>query len=63
MVGPPAKREPAAAIDLDGLLTQALATSSLKDAVEAVAAATGSSRRVVYQRALRLLKRGDDESK
>jgi 16S rRNA (cytidine1402-2'-O)-methyltransferase len=63
VVGPPAKREPAAAIDLDGLLTQALATSSLKDAVEAVAVATGSSRRVVYQRALRLPKRGGDESK
>jgi 16S rRNA (cytidine1402-2'-O)-methyltransferase len=63
VVGPPAKGDPAAAADLDGLLGQALATSSLKDAVEAVAAATGSSRRVVYQRALALLKRGDDEPK
>lgn len=63
VVGPPAKREAVAAVDLDGLLTQALATSSLKDAVEAVVAATGSSRRVVYQRALGLPKRGNDESK
>jgi 16S rRNA (cytidine1402-2'-O)-methyltransferase len=62
-VGPPAKGEQAAAIDLDGLLTQALATASLKDAVEAVAAATGEKRRVVYQRALALPKRGDDESR
>jgi 16S rRNA (cytidine1402-2'-O)-methyltransferase len=63
VVGPRAKGEPAAAIDLDGLLTQALATASLKDAVEAVAAATGSSRRIVYQRALALPKRGTDESR
>jgi 16S rRNA (cytidine1402-2'-O)-methyltransferase len=54
VVGPPAKGEPAEAIDLDGLLTQALATASLKDAVEAVAAATGEKRRIVYQRALAL---------
>jgi 16S rRNA (cytidine1402-2'-O)-methyltransferase len=63
VVGPPLKGEPAEAIDLDGLLTRALATASLKDAVEAVAAATGQSRRVVYQRALGLPKRGNDEPK
>jgi 16S rRNA (cytidine1402-2'-O)-methyltransferase len=63
VVGPPAKGEPAAAVDLDALLTQALAAASLKDAVEAVAAATGEKRRVVYQRALALPKRGDDESR
>jgi 16S rRNA (cytidine1402-2'-O)-methyltransferase len=62
VVGPPAKGEPAAAVDLDGLLTQALATASLKDAVEAVAAATGQKRRIVYQRALALPKRGSDET-
>jgi 16S rRNA (cytidine1402-2'-O)-methyltransferase len=62
VVGPPAKSEQATAIDLDGLLTKALATASLKDAVEAVAAATGEKRRVVYQRALALPMRGDDES-
>jgi 16S rRNA (cytidine1402-2'-O)-methyltransferase len=55
VVGPPAKGRQAEAVDLDGLLTQALATASLKDAVEAVAAATGQKRRVVYQRALALL--------
>jgi 16S rRNA (cytidine1402-2'-O)-methyltransferase len=55
VVGPPAKGERPEAIDLDGLLTHALATASLKDAVEAVAAATGQKRRVVYQRALALL--------
>jgi 16S rRNA (cytidine1402-2'-O)-methyltransferase len=55
VVGPPAKGEQAEAIDLDAMLTQALATASLKDAVEAVAAATGQKRRIVYQRALALL--------
>ncbi len=62
VVGPPDKDERAEAIDLDGLLTQALATASLKDAVEVVAAATGQKRRVVYQRALALSKRGSDGS-
>jgi 16S rRNA (cytidine1402-2'-O)-methyltransferase len=62
VVGPPARSE-AAAVDLDGLLTQALATASLKDAVEAVVAATGQKRRIVYQRALALPKRGSDESR
>jgi 16S rRNA (cytidine1402-2'-O)-methyltransferase len=61
VVGPPAKGEQTEAIDLDSLLTQALATASLKDAVEAVTAATGLGRRVVYQRALALPKRGNDE--
>jgi 16S rRNA (cytidine1402-2'-O)-methyltransferase len=62
VVGPPAKGEQTDTIDLDGLLAQALATASLKDAVEAVAAATGQKRRVVYQRALALPKRGSDGS-
>jgi len=52
VVGPPARTEATAAADLDRLLAAALATQSLKDAVEAVAAATGEKRRVVYQRAL-----------
>jgi len=55
IVGPPAKGEPAEEIDLDAMLMQALATASLKDAVEAVTAATGERRRIVYQRALALL--------
>jgi 16S rRNA (cytidine1402-2'-O)-methyltransferase len=63
VVGPPAKSEPGEAIDLDGMLERALATASLKDAVEAVAAATGQKRRIVYQRALALPRRGNDEPK
>jgi hypothetical protein len=35
-------------------LRRALATASLKDAVEAVVGATGHKRRLVYQRALSL---------
>jgi 16S rRNA (cytidine1402-2'-O)-methyltransferase len=54
VIGPPAKSERGEAVDLDGMLKQALATASLKDAVEAVAAATGQKRRIVYQRALAL---------
>ncbi len=68
-VGPPGKGEQTEAADLDRLLTRALATESLKDAVEAVTAATGEKRRVVYQRALGLAqgkldqaRRGDDET-
>jgi 16S rRNA (cytidine1402-2'-O)-methyltransferase len=63
VVGPPGKGGPTEAIDLDSMLTRALASASLKDAVAAVAAATGEKRRVVYQRALALLERGDDESR
>jgi 16S rRNA (cytidine1402-2'-O)-methyltransferase len=54
VIGPPAKSERSETIDLDGMLKHALATASLKDAVEAVAAATGQKRRIVYQRALTL---------
>jgi 16S rRNA (cytidine1402-2'-O)-methyltransferase len=61
VVGPPAEDRQAQSIDLNGMLTRALATASLKDAVEAVAEATGSSRRVVYQHALALSKRSRDE--
>jgi 16S rRNA (cytidine1402-2'-O)-methyltransferase len=63
VIGPPAKSERTEAIDLDGMLKRALATASLKDAVEAVAAATGQKRRVVYQRALTLPRRDNDEPK
>ena len=63
VIGPPAKSEPGEAIDLDGMLKRALATASLKDAVEAVAVATGQKRRIVYQRALALPRRGNDEPK
>jgi 16S rRNA (cytidine1402-2'-O)-methyltransferase len=54
VIGPPEKSDRGEAIDLDGMLKHALATASLKDAVEAVAAATGQKRRIVYQRALAL---------
>jgi 16S rRNA (cytidine1402-2'-O)-methyltransferase len=61
VVAPPAAPEPADIADIDALLRQALAAASLKDAVEAVATATGQKRRIVYQRALALAKRDDDE--
>ena len=63
VIGPPAKGQPVEAIDLDGMLKGALTTASLKDAVEAVAAATGQKRRIVYQRALALSRRDGDETK
>jgi len=46
--------------DVDALLRRALEGASLKDAVAAVAEATGRSRRDLYQRALSLAKAGDD---
>jgi 16S rRNA (cytidine1402-2'-O)-methyltransferase len=63
VIGPPAKSERIEAVDLDGMLKRALATASLKDAVEAVAAATGQKRRMVYQRALALPRQDNDEAK
>jgi 16S rRNA (cytidine1402-2'-O)-methyltransferase len=63
VIGPPAKGQRVEAIDLDGMLKGALATTTLKDAVEAVAAATGQKRRIVYQRALALSRRDGDETK
>jgi 16S rRNA (cytidine1402-2'-O)-methyltransferase len=62
VVGPPAPAPPIATDALDDLLRRALATASLKDAVEAVVAATGHKRRLVYQRALSLTQRSDDVS-
>jgi 16S rRNA (cytidine1402-2'-O)-methyltransferase len=46
--------EPARAVDLDAALRAALPGSSLRDATDAVAEATGRPRREVYQAALRL---------
>ena len=58
LVGPP---EEAAAIPddeaIDAALNAALATMSVKDASSAVAQATGQPRRLVYQRALALIRR------
>jgi 16S rRNA (cytidine1402-2'-O)-methyltransferase len=57
VVAPPAAAAGIADADkMDALLREALKTSSLKDAVEAVTAATGQPRRSVYQRALALAK-------
>jgi 16S rRNA (cytidine1402-2'-O)-methyltransferase len=54
VVGPPAAASPVPTEALDDLVRRALATASLKDAVEAVVEATGHKRRLVYQRALSL---------
>ncbi len=60
VVGPPAAAEPVKAEDIDALLRRALTTDSLKNAVEAVVAATGHKRRLVYQRALALARNDGD---
>jgi 16S rRNA (cytidine1402-2'-O)-methyltransferase len=63
VVGPPAAARPVETDALDQMLRRALATASLKDAVEAVVAATGHKRRLVYQRALSLTQgSGDGET-
>jgi 16S rRNA (cytidine1402-2'-O)-methyltransferase len=62
VIGPPINSGHVDAVDLDGMLKHALTTATLKDAVEAVAAATGQKRRIVYQRALALSKGGGDET-
>ena len=59
-VGPPEAVE-APAADLDEQLRAALAAHSLRDAVAAVAAATGLPRRAVYRRALALSGGAGDE--
>jgi 16S rRNA (cytidine1402-2'-O)-methyltransferase len=55
VIAPPETRAPSAA-EIDELLRQALRTQSVKDAVGAVAAATGEPRAQVYRRALALAK-------
>lgn len=57
LLGQAAARD--AALDLDGMLRAAMADVSLREAVDAVAGATGLPRRQVYQRALALGK-GDE---
>jgi 16S rRNA (cytidine1402-2'-O)-methyltransferase len=59
VVAPPGNHSDEAG-DVDGLLRQALARVSLKDAVGEVALATGQPRRAVYQRALELSKETSD---
>jgi 16S rRNA (cytidine1402-2'-O)-methyltransferase len=58
-VGPPVEAA-AAASDIDDQLRAALARHSLRDAVAAVAAASGKPRRDVYRRALALTGGGDE---
>ena len=55
VVAPPADPAPAAE-DVDALLREAMRTQTLRDAVGAVAAATGEPRAAVYRRALALAK-------
>ena len=59
LVGPPGA-ESREAHDLDALLREALAGLSLRDAVAAVAGATGLPKRQVYARALELAPHADD---
>ncbi len=61
VVGPQQQRRPDA-VDTDALLRQALARTSLKDAVGEVASATGLPRRELYQRALALAKNTSEET-
>jgi 16S rRNA (cytidine1402-2'-O)-methyltransferase len=56
VIGPPAASEQPSAADAEALLRQALARSSLKDAVAEIAEATGLPRRQLYQQALELTK-------
>ena len=58
VIGPPAAERPDVG-DTDVLLREALARTSLKDAVGEVAQATGLSRREIYQRALALTKEAE----
>jgi len=62
VIEPPAEAAAVAEADLDAMLRHALTTTSLKHAVEAVAAATGQKRRLVYQRALALTRPDGDET-
>jgi 16S rRNA (cytidine1402-2'-O)-methyltransferase len=62
VVAPPPEAVPASGDEIDALLRRALAGSSVKDAVAAVASATGASRKDVYRRALDVTQsHGDDE--
>jgi 16S rRNA (cytidine1402-2'-O)-methyltransferase len=54
VVGPPEKRAALCAHEVDAMLENALARTSLKDAVAEVVAMTGLPRREIYARALEL---------
>ncbi len=57
LVGPPEEDDQE---DLDGALTRALATHSVKDAAALVSAATGLPRKIVYARALEIGRAADN---
>jgi 16S rRNA (cytidine1402-2'-O)-methyltransferase len=58
VVGPPLAEAANAAVDLDAALLKALGAMRVKEAAEAVAAATNLPKRQVYQRALELKQQG-----
>jgi 16S rRNA (cytidine1402-2'-O)-methyltransferase len=60
VVAPPQRETESSMADLDSLLRVALNRVSLKEAVAEVGAATGSPRRLIYQRALALRTENDD---
>ncbi len=62
VVAPPGATAAAGTEDIDGLLRSALAGRSIKDAVAAVAGATGAPRKDVYRRALAIARTTDDGS-
>lgn len=61
VIGPPLPAAGPVAADLDLALSKALASMRVKEAAEAVAAATGLPRRQVYQRALELKQAQDPD--
>jgi 16S rRNA (cytidine1402-2'-O)-methyltransferase len=61
VIGPPHEAAPEAE-DIDSLLRQALRRVSVKEAVAEIAAVTGEPRRAVYQRALALVEKTDDDA-
>jgi 16S rRNA (cytidine1402-2'-O)-methyltransferase len=60
VVAPPQREAESSMADLDSLLRAALNRVSLKEAVAEVGVATGSPRRLIYQRALALRTENDD---
>jgi 16S rRNA (cytidine1402-2'-O)-methyltransferase len=60
VVAPPQPQPETSIADLDSLLRTALNRVSLKEAVAEIVAATGSPRRLIYQRALALRTEGDN---
>lgn len=62
VIGPPPASAQPSADDAEAMLREALARSSLKDAVTEIAEATGVPRRQLYQRALELTKQPNKTS-